>query len=114
MGAQNKVIAEVLQAGGDDFLTLWLVDGLRGGGSSGLTTQSDARSLLDALRQAVQVGGDPAEFAAPAWAALRDSTRCVALVFSRTRKSGNDSRSASHTGWTTRSRTSHSSRATSR
>ncbi len=75
MKPQNNLIEQIIQQDEQQFIQVWLAEFFAGNASSGahLSQQEEARTLLQAFRQGVKAGGDPAQFEASAWNGLRDA-----------------------------------------
>jgi rsbT co-antagonist protein RsbR len=77
MKAQGIPVRELLEASHEELLKPWLAEGLDAGINSAWVNQEDARKLLGALRQGIGYDGDPADFDARPWDALRGSLQSL-------------------------------------
>ncbi|HUR90204.1 MAG TPA: STAS domain-containing protein [Ramlibacter sp.] len=72
MSQDTEAILSILQQDQSSVLQAWLHE-LGAAPGARHVSEGEARELLAAMQQALQSGGDPEQFQAPAWAPLRDS-----------------------------------------
>jgi rsbT co-antagonist protein RsbR len=71
MGVQGAKVTELLETAYESVLGQWIDQTPEARGGSSVARKEDARTLLSALKEGIAANGNPLQFEAPPWAALR-------------------------------------------